>query len=105
MTDLSSTPDYCLRSWCYVDSVTCRQSSKERVYRSTYFPREEGVDLFYSFTTCDSSAGDGKDNQAQNALGSTSIEAIIPMYLVPYMYKNGPDGAPLLMSGSEYYDS
>ena len=40
-----NTPDYCLRSWCYVDAVTCRQSSSERVHRSTYFPRDSGVNL------------------------------------------------------------
>ena len=35
----------CLQYWCYVDAPKCRRSSTERVYRSDYFSRNDGVNV------------------------------------------------------------
>ena len=40
----SSIPDYCSRSWCYVDALKC-MASYERVYRSQLFSVDSGVDV------------------------------------------------------------
>ena len=81
-------PAYCFRSWCYVDFETCRKASHERAYRSSYFPFETGVDVFYSYSTCNSTAEDWLevvddivgDNEA---LGGIAIAANVPTYYVP----------------------
>ena len=43
---------------CYVDPSTCARESEERVLRSGYFDFDSGVDLFYSYSTCNSTADD-----------------------------------------------
>ncbi|KAL7530571.1 hypothetical protein ACHAXR_003567, partial [Thalassiosira sp. AJA248-18] len=99
-------PNYCFRPWCFVDVTTCKQSSSDRAIRSKYFPRELGTDLFYSYSTCDSTAEDWLIRyQRLTALAGASITTIVPAYTVPLMYKRNPSGDILTSSGSEYYDS
>ena len=43
---------------CYVDPNVCGRETKERVHRSSYFDFKSGVDLYYSYTTCNSTADD-----------------------------------------------
>ena len=45
-------PAYCTKPWCYVDAETCTRASDERIYRSTYFPREDGVDVVSLCVCC-----------------------------------------------------
>ena len=45
-----------LRVQCYVDAATCARESKERVFRSDYFDFDSGVDVYYSYSTCNSTA-------------------------------------------------
>ncbi|KAL7536068.1 hypothetical protein ACHAXR_006899 [Thalassiosira sp. AJA248-18] len=96
-----NNPDYCLRPWCYVDMTTCRQSSSERVHRSDIFPRQ---DLFYSYSTCGSSAGDWKQYLQEKPI---SLSTIVPTYAAPLMYKRSPSGDILTSHGigAEYYNN
>jgi len=100
-------PAYCVRPWCYVDLAMCKKDSDERLFRSSYFPVEEGVDLFYSYTTCNSTAdywlAVEEDIVGNLALGGITIDANIPSYLFPMMYKKDSDGN-VLSQGSGYYD-
>ena len=81
-------PAHCFRPWCYVDARTCARESEERVYRSSYFPIDSEVDIFYSYSTCNSTADDWfevKDDitGSNKALGGVSIRAVFPTYSVP----------------------
>lgn len=108
-------PAYCFRPFCYVDRDVCKRESEERVYRrcvfcfffsslcgvnvsiltpshislqhSGYFAFESGVDLFYSYSACNSTAEDWlaveEDVVGSRALGAVSIEANVPSYLIP----------------------
>lgn len=105
------SPDiYCSRPWCYVDKSSCQFSSDERLYRSNYFPREDGVDLFYSYTTCDSSSGDTKlmiPQKKKQPLGGTTLMATSPYYYCPpYMFKRDSMTDEILtVGGDEYYNN
>ena len=80
-------PAYCIRRFCYVDVATCKRESYERVYRSSYFSFESEVDIFYSYSTCNSSADDWlaveEDIVRSRALGGISIDANVPYYVLP----------------------
>ncbi len=39
-----SIPEYCYRSWCYVDAMECMKT-EERIYRSQLFPAGVGADV------------------------------------------------------------
>jgi len=41
----TNIPEYCFRPFCYVDAKSCMQFSDDRVFRSTYFPYDTGVDV------------------------------------------------------------
>eukprot|EP00585_Thalassiosira_rotula_P003175 CAMPEP_0196133054 /NCGR_PEP_ID=MMETSP0910-20130528/2434_1 /TAXON_ID=49265 /ORGANISM="Thalassiosira rotula, Strain GSO102" /LENGTH=940 /DNA_ID=CAMNT_0041392735 /DNA_START=39 /DNA_END=2861 /DNA_ORIENTATION=+ len=98
-------PAYCIRSFCYVDAVTCRQSSEERVFRTDRFPRDDNVDLFYSYSTCGSTDEDWIQNLNESELSGKTILAIVPEYSSPIMYKRDRTGKILSKPGPEYYDS
>ena len=83
-TTLSNTtnnivPAYCFRAFCYVDAKSCKRYSEERVYRSGYFGYEENIDIYYSYSTCNSTAEDWLDVEndivGSRALGGIDIEA------------------------------
>mmetsp|Transcript_4400 Transcript_4400/g.9924 ORF Transcript_4400/g.9924 Transcript_4400/m.9924 type:complete len:369 (+) Transcript_4400:242-1348(+) len=102
----TSSPDHCLRSWCYVDSSSCMLSSSQRLYRSIYFPHNDGVDLFYSYTKCDSSLDDWSTIPRKQTLGGLTITATSPTaYAVPYIFKRSPSGDILAEAGNEYYNN
>ena len=70
-------PSYCFRSWCFVDPNTCKKQSDERVYRSGYFGYDTDVELFYSYSTCNSTADDWlevEDNIVGHTLGGIGID-------------------------------
>mmetsp|Transcript_36129 Transcript_36129/g.67048 ORF Transcript_36129/g.67048 Transcript_36129/m.67048 type:complete len:698 (-) Transcript_36129:205-2298(-) len=103
-------PPYCFRPFCYVDADVCARESNERVYRSDYFNIDSGVDVFYSYSTCNSTcddwlgAVDGKVEPVN--LGQITIKANIPRYVLPMMYKRDPISNEILnVMGSEYYDN
>ena len=79
-------PAYCFRPWCYVDMERCIKDSKERVYRSFYFNE---LDVFYSYSTCNSTADDWFEAQAQETtsgqtpLGKIDIVGNVPTYHFP----------------------
>lgn len=81
-------PAYCLRMWCYVNVATCTTESDERAFRSSYFPRGSGVNLFYSYSTCNSTAEDWFAVEedilgSASKFGGISIAANIPTYNIP----------------------
>ena len=133
--NLSQTeyPDYCIRSWCFVEAKECMLTD-ERVYRSNMFLPDEGVDLvsiftsipiaschmllasrinlfifivqFYSYSTCASSEDDWIKYQQQNTLGGISMVATVPKYYkTPFMYKSNSSGEIIKSAGDEYYDN
>ena len=80
-------------------------SSTERIHRSTYFPHETGIDLFYSYTTCDPSFDDWTRVEQKHTLGGVTILATVPgAYFPPYTYKRDFNGEILTDAGDEYYD-
>ena len=99
----STIPEYCQHRWCYVDAKSCGKDSLERVFRSTYFPAHMGVDLFYSYTTCNSSDAHWNPHKYVAELGS--IKAAIPSYTLPFIYKRSPADDDILSEiGEEYYE-
>ena len=124
-------PDYCIRSWCYVEAKECMLSD-ERVYSSNIFPSDEGVNLvrllsqflwraiichtpqficyffiqFYSYTTCHLSEDDWIQYQQQNTLGGITMIATVPKYYKsPFMYRSNSSGEIIKSAGDEYYDN
>ncbi|KAL7545089.1 hypothetical protein ACHAWF_010799 [Thalassiosira exigua] len=103
-------PDYCFRPWCYVDASSCGKRSDERVYRGSYFGFDSGVDLYYSYSKCNSSAEDwfaaeGSVVGGGEALGGIEVGAAIPTYLWPMMFKRDDESEePLSSPGAEYFD-
>jgi len=87
ITTKRSIPSYCVRSWCYVNAESCMKDSYEIIIRSSYFPFNSGINLFYSYTKCNSTADDwlaaGKkyDNKKMNK--NITIRANVPEYIVP----------------------
>jgi len=110
-------PAYCFRPWCYVNPKTCSKNSYERIYKSSYFYDEtitgirgEEVDLFYSYSTCNSSADDWFDIEADvvgsdKLFGGVDLEAAIPTYMMPMLYKRDANGDIFQELGDEYYDN
>jgi hypothetical protein len=85
---------YCFRPWCFVDLAACRKDPEERAFRSSYFSFDSGVDLFYSYSTCNSTAADWFESEAESDISrpivvmeGASFTASIPTYLLPSEYK------------------
>jgi len=106
----SSVPAYCANSWCFIDLETCKSESSELIFRSDYFPIDTGVDLFYSFSTCNSTADNwlghiDAEKEHITVLNGKSITATVPIYAHPYLYKRDPvTGNKLQKPGKEYYN-
>jgi len=98
-------PAYCFRPWCYVNSTICMKDSFERVYRSDSFPIDSGIGLFYSYSTCNSTADDWLEETSKDPLEGISIRANIPTYQVPMIYKRDINGTILYDVGDEYYNN
>jgi hypothetical protein len=92
---------FCFRPWCYIDAEACMKNSYERIYRSDYFSFDSGIDLYYSYSACNSTADDwlaAKDAKTNDAIfHGVSILATVPIYQSPsefmicnffYMRKN-----------------
>ena len=82
-------PAYCIRPWCYVDAESCMKDSHERIYRSTLFPFDSGIDLFYSFTNCNSTADDWLvylEGHSEVKMNNITIRANVPEYVIPSKY-------------------
>ena len=65
----------CNRSWCYVENKdSCMSSPSHRVYRSKYFATaNDGVDLFYAYTVCNSSDDLPSVPNPKQTLGGVTI--------------------------------
>ena len=64
----------------------CKKLSSERVIRSSYFPRDSGIDLFYSYSTCNSTVDDWLDVEyvgGSLALGGIGLVVNVPTYQIP----------------------
>lgn len=101
-------PSYCFRPWCYVDAPSCGRDSEERAFHSAYIPFGAGVDVHYSYSTCNSTADDWQTYAAENdlegeKLGGINIRATIPYYQIPSLFKT-VDGEQTVSQGDEYYN-
>ena len=85
-------PQYCTRPWCYVDLEQCKVESQDIIYRSSYFDVDTDVDLFFSYSTCNSTADDFIEAQdtalVSQALGGIGILANVPNYYNPSQYRS-----------------
>lgn len=79
-------PAYCIQRFCYVDPEQCRLSS-EHYYQSQHFPG-----LYYSYSTCGSTAQDWLTFETTDTLANTSLVAVVPSILWPNHYKIDPSG-------------
>lgn len=97
---------------------SCKNNSTERVHRSDYlgstselfFPDEDGADIFYSYTTCNSTGVDWETYKTEQA-GIHSVDKVLggitivstPIYAItPMVYKRGTDGEILDKRAPEY---
>ena len=106
--ELDDTKTFCLHNWCYVDMESCKTNSFERVYRSIYFdespemyfPSDVPIDLFYSYTTCNSTALDGEmDKPTHSVLGGVNIISL-SSDIPPMAYKRDDAGEIIRYSNS-----
>mmetsp|Transcript_1544 Transcript_1544/g.3190 ORF Transcript_1544/g.3190 Transcript_1544/m.3190 type:complete len:753 (+) Transcript_1544:97-2355(+) len=101
----SNFPHYCFQSWCYVDADACVRDTDNAVYRSSYFPVESGVDMFYSYDACNSTGNSWMEFVERRALGGIHIKASVPSYLEPMIFKRDGEGNIIDEPGEEYYDN
>jgi len=90
-------PPYCLESWCYVDAKTCKRDSEEVIYKTKFFV-SNGDDLFYSYSTCNSTDSFSNTDAATGnvqVVGGLSISADIPNFQFPMLNKQLDDGTLL----------
>ena len=62
------------------------KNSYEQIYRSNYFSFDTEIDLFYSYSTCNSTADDWLETAnvaSDNILAEASIIANVPTYVSP----------------------
>ena len=112
---LDETQKFCLSNWCFVDKEICKKNSTERVESSSFFNSEANlfypdsgkVDLFYSYTTCNSSSADWADflanGKANSVLRGVPIVSTASYVVTPMAYKTGADGAVLTSDDSPEY--
>jgi hypothetical protein len=85
---------YCFRPWCYVDHESCMRDSDERVYRSSYFDVDSGIDVYFSYSTCNSTAADWYEAQGVDltprTLGGAEIVCNAPTFIYPGELPKGP---------------
>ena len=71
---------------CYVNATTCARESTERFFRSSYFDFDSGVNLYYSYTTCNATAQDwlnvADDVVAHSGLGGSKSKYDAPVGIV-----------------------
>lgn len=90
-----SPPAYCYNAFCYVDATQCK-TAPELFYKSTRFPDQEA--LFYSYSTCNSTADDWLSYQTTDVFLSRpnqNLVLVIPADYEPVHYKTNE---------SHYYD-
>ena len=83
---------YCFQSWCYVDASSCKKNSDEVVYKSDSFPQ---LDIFYSYTTCNSTNYFTQINNTLSVAGGVNVSAAVPTLMHPMMNKELPDGTSI----------
>ena len=93
-------PDYCEESWCYVDRSACKRS-KKNYFQSDYFD-----ELYYSYSTCNSSEDAWDTFKTTNPLEQKNLEVTIPGIVSPIHYKfdQSNNGEIAKFDGEEYYD-
>ena len=108
---LGLRPAYCDDPFCYVDMEKC-STSKEQYYRSTfvstspYSERGRQVQLFYSYSTCNSTADDWRSFSTSNIFGqyNRTLRVTLPALSPMLHYKKNAEGGILDSSAAEYYD-
>ena len=81
----SIIPDFCFNSWCYVDREKCKNS--DEVFLYTDLMGFLGIDLYYSYSTCNSSTTDWTDFYSTEVVKNESIPVSIPEIWYPVHYK------------------
>ena len=85
------------------------QDSEERAFQSSYIPFESGINIHYSYSTCNSTAVDwleyaaGHSSKEDKKLGGINIRATVPYYQIPSLYKT-VNGEKTIVQGDEYFN-
>ena len=93
---------HCALPWCYVDPVTCKEST-ENMYRSHMFS-DETQSLMYSYSTCGADASDWINLASFEILAGRTIIGTVPQIQLPYHVKYLDDGSLADPIGAEYLD-
>jgi len=82
-------------------------SPDQRAYRSSFVtPAEDSVDIFWSYTVCDTLGDWGPTNVQKETLGGATILVTTPQhYFYPYNYKRNELGEVLSEPGEEYWNN
>ena len=96
-----------MRSFCYVDK-SCKTLSEERLFLSNYFA-DSGVDVYYSYSTCNSTEEDWKEELKSYGIETVAVEeihleAIVADYSALMYKRSTTSGEILKIPGKEYYD-
>lgn len=96
-------PAYCHDAWCFVAYDQCRKST-ESLYASSSIvtPRR----LYYSYSTCGSTAADWLDFSTTRPLRNTTLRIALPQVDWPHHWKRRitVNGGPADREGPEYYN-
>lgn len=95
-------PGYCLTPFCYVDFEKCKKS-RQLMFATDVFAVYD-TNLFYSYTTCNSTETSWKDFLTTNALADFSLTSTMPGFWAPAHYKLNDQGEVAEWDGSEYYN-
>jgi len=89
----SDLPDFCSKSWCYVDQEKCKSSTMTYA-KSAFFP---GDDLFYSYDTC-GFENTFKEFSVTRELKGRTLKVGIPALFYPDHYRLDENGDPIFWS-------
>lgn len=98
-------PAYCHNPWCFVDADKCRYS--EKLFHKSSFQDEAGFQgLYYSYSTCNSSAKDWLDFETIEVFDrrNTSLVVALPVIFWPVHFKESATGEVATPDGPEAYD-
>lgn len=103
--DCASSPlSYCAQPWCYVDAAACALTTYS-TRRTDVFP---GVDVFYSYETCDGSEEAWTSFTVTRQLNLRTLRVGIPALYFPQHFKYDAQGVQVSIGhanqDSFYYD-
>ena len=79
-------PLYCQNQWCYVDPTKCKDSD-HLYYKSTFLGLRQ-QEVYYSYSTCNSSNTDWDNFNTFNKLANVDVTITIPGLWEPGHYKD-----------------